>query len=240
MKNRDGYDVEVSPIKSVDLYEEGGCAITRDSPGWGTFGLSASELNGFVPQVGDIVVVYTEGFSKIRGVAIDGRVFRYTTPAQAKADHEQWLKNYRLEKLERYIEHGEKLKERVTKLHPVLQARMARFAAESGVEFWIDSAPYEMACLEGAQALLNKVNSLTTRQYPEGEGDDSVRPLFDEEKIQWINDWWDINSDKHDPPYDYKKQMEIVPDFGDGHSGNTAGAAKSIAVMILSGRGSEL
>lgn len=225
MKNRDGYNVEVSPIKSVDLYDEGGCAITREEPGWGTFGLSAAELNGFIPQVGDVVVVYTEGFSSIRGVIIDGHVFRYHTPAQAKAEHEQWKKNYRLEKLERYVEHGDALKERVKSLHPVLQARMARFGAESGIEFWVDSAPYEMACLEGTQALLNKVESLDL------EGDAAVA---------WVNDWWDINSDKHDPPYDYEKQMEIVPDFGDGHSGNTAGAAKAMAVMILSGRGSEL
>lgn len=238
MKNRDGYEVEVAPITDVDFYEDGGCAITRGEPGWGTFGISAVELNGFKPQVGDIVVVYTQGFSSIRGISIDGRVFRYTTPAQAQAEHEQWQKNWRLEKLERYIEHGEALKERVKSLHPVLQARMARFAAESGVEFWIDSAPYEMAVLEGAQALLNKTANLFGANWAAENGTDEDRAEVATKSIKWIEDWWAINTEEGG--YDYKKQMEMVPDFGDGHSGNTAAAAYSIAKIILKGEGDKL
>lgn len=231
MKNRDGYDVEVSPIKSVDLYEEGGCAITRDEPGWGTFGLTAAELNGFVPQVGDIVIVYTQGFSSIRGVVIDGHTFRYQTPAAAKEEHEQWKKNWRLEKLERYVKHGEELKARAAALPLPLRERMERFVsqAENEVDFWVDDAPYEMAALSGSAALLRKVQELefiSDVDYP-SEGSDT------EGAVKWIEDWWDINSEKHG--YDYKRQMEIVPDFGDGHSGNTAGAAKGLAVLILKG-----
>ena len=228
-KNRDGYNVEVSTIEKVESYEGGGCSITRAEPGWGTFGLSADELDGFEPQVDDVVVVYTRGFSTIRGVVIDGRVLRYITPAQAEAQHEQWSKNLRLEKLERYIEHGDALKERVKKLHPVLQARMARFDAERGQDFWIEDAEYEMAALEGAQALLNKVEELglinnALGKFKEGEH---------EAAVQWIDDWWSLNSKEGN--YDYKRQMELVPEFGDGHSGFTAGSAKQFAVALLEG-----
>lgn len=224
MKNRDGYEVIVCTIEKVDVYEDGSVAIHQNEPGWGTFHLGASELNGFVPQADDVVVVYTQGFSMIRGVAIDGRVFRYITPEQAAADHEQWKKNLRLEKLERYLAEGDELKARVKKLHPALQARMERFAAEGGVEFWIDSADYEMYALEGATAIVNKANDL----YPDDK----------DARLKWAKDWWDMNT--KEGGYDYKGQMEILPEFGDGHSGNTAGAAYAMARMILEGKGGEL
>lgn len=214
MKNSHGYEVEVVPIEKVN-YTDQGCEITLGEPGWGSLFISTKELNGLEPQVNDAIVTYMWG-TDVRGLVLDGHVIRYTTPEEAAETHEQWLKNWRLEKLERYVKEGDALKERVKKLHPSLQARMARFEAEDGVEFWIDSAPYEMHALEGAQALLNKVESLDLA------GDDA---------IEWVNAWWNKP---------WSEQIEKVPDFGEGHSGNTAGAAKGIAVMILSGRGSEL
>ena len=230
---RDGYVVEVAPIEKVEMYEDGGCAITRGEPGWGTFGLSAEELNGFEPKVGDTVIMYSYGLSSVRGVIIEDKVLRFTSGAQAAKDHAQWRKNWRLEKLERYIEHGEALKSRADALPEALRLRMARFTAKEGVEFWIEDAPYEMAIMEGAAALLRKVQELgyiADVDDPTHEGNDT------EGAVEWIEDWWDINSAKHDPPYDYKKQMALVPDFGDGHSGNTAGAAYAFAKAVLNGK----
>lgn len=229
MKNRDGYEVEVAPIEKVEFTDDGTCHITRGEPGWGTFSISADELDGFRPQVGDAVVVYSQGFSKIRGIAIDGRVFRYRTPTQAEADHEQWKKNYRLEQLERYIADGDALKARADALPLPLRLRMARFAAEGGVEFWIEDAGYEMYALEGCAALLRKVAKLGYINSVDApaDGPDAAGA------VQWINGWWEINSAKYN--YDYKRQMEMVPDFGDGHSGNTAGAAYSFAIHLLEG-----
>lgn len=232
MKNRDGYDVEVSLIEKVDLYEEGGCAITRAEPGWGTFALGKDELNGFVPQVDDVVIVYTKGFSMIRGVVIDGRVIRYQTPEQAAAEFEQWKKNWRLEKLERYVANIDTLKARVEALPTPLRHRMERFAVEGGVEFWIDSAEYEMAVLEGAAALLRKVRDLSLVNYINILENNSEQETA--AAVKWIKDWWAINTKEHN--YDYQRQMEMVPDFGDGHSGNTAGAAYAFAIAVLEGR----
>lgn len=227
-KNRDGYTVEVSTIKKVE-HLDGGCWITRDEPGWGTFGVSNSELRGFVPEEGDVIIVYTQGFSSVRGVVIDGNVIRYITPEQAEEDHEQWKKNLRLERLERYISHGDKLKEEVKTLHPLLQARMNRFSKEGGTEFWIDSAEYEMAVLKGTQALLDKVESLGLIENARGY----FVPGIHTAAIEWIKDWWRLNTDKNN--YNYKRQMELVPDFGDGHSGNIAGAAYAFAIHLLEG-----
>lgn len=230
MKNRHGYTVEVAPITEVEWYNEGGCAITRGEPGWGTFHLDSDEVSQYKPQVGDISVVYTQGFSMIRGVVIDGHVLRYTTPAQAEAEHEQWKKNLRLRRLEEYVANGDNLKARANSLHPTLASRMKRFDRDNGVEFWIQDAPYEMAVMEGAQALLDKVEELGLIANSHSEFDGS-----NEEAIRWIKDWWKINSADHNPPYDYKKQMELVPHFGEGHSGHTASAAYQFAVAILDG-----
>jgi len=214
--NREGHTVQLLEITKVDPYGEV-VAITS-SEGF-TFTVDNEELDGFVPQVGDTMVLTTRNFSNILGIIIEGRVIRKTSEAQFQRDHEQWSKNLRLKRLEGYLKYGPALKERAKNLHPALAARMEQFSKEKGEEFWIEDAGYEMACLEGADALLRKTETMES-----------------ESAIKWINDWWDINSDKHDPPYDYKKQMEMVPDFGDGHSGFTASAAKGLAIAVLEGR----
>lgn len=218
--SRHGHNVEAATITKIDESDDG-YAIDRE-PGWGTFWLSKDECNGFVPQVGDAIVVFTRNFSLVVGVIIENHVIRYKTAKQYEQDHKKMVEGFRLRKLEAYVEHGDELKARVEKLPAPLRERMHRFADEDGVEFWVDSAPYEMAVMEGAAALLKKVHELSLD-----------RP---EDAISWINDWWDINSDKHNPPYDYKKQMEIVPDFGEGHSGFTASAAKGMAIAVLEGK----
>lgn len=230
--NRDGYTVEISPVERVEI-DGDYCAISLAEPGWGTFTLTMDELDGFLPQVGDVVVTYMRGTS-IRGVAIDGRVFRYTTPAQAEAEREQWKKNLRLERLEEYVKHGDELKARAAALPLPLRQRMERFAEADGAEFWIENAGYEMCVLEGAAALLRKVcelgyihSSHANFGVAEGEDDDIAGA------IKWIEDWWNLNSKEGN--YDYKRQMELVPDFGDGHSGFTASSAKHMAVAILRG-----
>lgn len=218
VKNRHDQDVELDTISNVVIRDDG-VEINRTN-GWGTLFISNEELDGFVPQVCDAIVTMTTNFSFVRGIIIENRVIRYTTAKQAEKEAKQFTDNIRLRKLEAYIKHGDALRQRVQKLHPRLRARMERFAAEGGVEFWIDSAPYEMAVLEGANALLNKVETLGAR-------DNQV-------KINWINAWWNMNT--QEGGYDYKGQMEAVPDFGDGHSGFTASAAKSLAVAILEGQ----
>ena len=217
-KNRDGYTVDYTTVESVEVYESGGCSIKK-SDGWSFF-LDSEEIRDYTPQVGDSIVMYMQGFNTIAGVTINNHSLRYRTPKQLEREHKAMLDGFRLEKLERYVKYGDDLKARVKNLHPDLQARMNRFAEESGVEFWIDSAPYEMACLEGAQALLN-----ATKDY----GDDA---------LALVEYWAGYNTQSGG--YQYDKQMELVPDFGEGHSGNTYGVAVSMAKMILRGEGDKL
>jgi hypothetical protein len=86
-----------------------------------------------------------------------------------------------------------------------------------------------MICLEGAAALLRKVGEVFE--------DEHIDNWTDEAKaagIEWIKNWWNMNT--KEGGYDYKGQMEIVPDFGEGHSGFTASAAKSMAIAVLEGK----
>lgn len=233
MKNRHGYNVELHTIDKVEVYDDGGAAITYNTGT--TFGVSNDELDGFVPEVGDALVMFTKNFSMVMGIIIENHVLRYKTPAQAAKDHEAMLNKFRLDKLEAYVKHGDELKARAKKLPKALAERMERFSNEGGTEFWIESAGYEMACLEGAAALIRKVHELgfihsdhTNFGVAEGANDDI------EGAIKWINDWWNMN--EKEGGYDYKGQMALVPDFGEGHSGFTASAAKSIAIAILEGQ----
>lgn len=223
--SRHGHSVELSTISKIKELSDG-YEIDR-SEGWGTLWLSKDECNGFVPQDGDAVVIFTRNFSQVVGVIIENHVIRYKTTDQFNADRKAMLDGFRLDKLERYVKFGDTLKARVDKLHPALKARMERFAAvaETPEDFWIEDAPYEMICLQGATALLNKVEELG--YLPNLEAPISPNNTLTLRAIEWINDWWE---------QDYNRQMELVPDFGEGHSGFTASAAKGLAIMVLEGK----
>lgn len=230
IKGRNGWSVELSTIENIvdgtDFW-----SITMAN-GWSMF-VDKDECDGFVPQVGDWILT-EQAVNPVVTVIIEGRVIRHKTPKQVEADHQTFLNKNRLRKLEAFVSEGDKLRERIKALPLPLRKRMARFEAESGDEFLIDSAPYEMYALEGAAALLRKVMDLGYITDVDNPADDGGADL--DGAVQWINDWWDINSKNHEPPYDYEKQMELVPDFGDGHSGNTAAAAKWLAVAVLEGK----
>ena len=205
-------------VEKFEVNDDGGFELTYDG-GW-TLWVPAAEANGFVPEVGDPVVIGQVG-NYVAYIEVGLAILRDKSVEDIQREHNDWLAKIRADKLKRYAEHGDALKARAAALHPALAARMARFDAENGVEFWIEDAPYEMAVMEGADALLRKVAELD---------------LTGSLAVQWIEDWWNINSELHDPPYDYAKQMAMVPDFGDGHSGYTASAAKVFAVAVLQGK----
>lgn len=216
MKNSDGYNVEYTHIKDVE-YTEDWYYITGQS-GW-TFGLSKEECADVVPKTGDSLTVYTKNFSEVVGAEIEGRQVRYKTPAQVDRERIDWLIDYNQKKLDRLRENWDSWQERVERLHPTIKKRIRRFETQgesnnSKFEFWLEDGGYELMALEGANALLNAVDR-------NGGG------------IEWLDWWWSLNTKEYG--YNYKKQEELVPEFGDGHSGNTAGAAYSLARAILTG-----
>lgn len=216
VRNRDGWSVEVKVIDKIEKDNDGVTVTWNDGF---SFFISKSKLRGVDLQTNDVVICY-QNHLEIKGLVVDGVTLYYKTKEQSDDEHKQFRDNLRLKRLEEYVKNGQELKARAGRLHPKLAERMQRFSEESGEEFWIESAVYEMYALEGADALIRKVEELYPFNLPE-------------ERIAWLDYWWSLNTKKHN--YNYTKQKQLVPDFGDGHSGNTAGAAYTLARRVVSG-----
>lgn len=218
MKTEYGY------VEKVNVESDGGFSVQK-SDGWSLF-VSAEEAaaTGYVPKVGDDIDVTMYGFNDIAGIKIAGYTFRENSVADMERKRTEWLVAYEAKKELAYQENVEKWREAVKALHPTFQKRIARFEAEKGMkEFWKESGSYELYTLQGAQALINKATS----EFP-----DNV-----EMQVAWVDWWWSLNTKEHN--YNYKMQMAECPEFGDGHSGNTAGAATAYAKAVLNGSYSE-
>lgn len=220
IKNADGWDVEDTVITKIG--EEGDWYYLTAETGY-TFGVSKEECGSLIPEQGDLLTVYTQGFSNVVGIVIDGVQVRYKTPSQVERERIDWLINYNQEKLDRLRTNWDAWQEKVENLHPTLRKRIRRFESQGGnnskFDFWLEDGGYELAALEGANALLQAA--------------EFYHPADKDRQHKFLVDWWSLNTKAHD--YNYKYQMELVPAFGDGHSGNTAGAAYSLAVGILVG-----
>lgn len=193
-------------ITEVNIHEDGGATIAYG--GW-NINVRAEELIGFTPQVGQSIEVGPSVGFPIQYINIDGCVIRDISDEEQAQIREEMIAGFRRKKEEDFAEHGDEWKATVKTLLPVLRKRMERFEREEGDEFWIDMGAYELYAIKAADVLARKAMELHPEDYSA--------------QIEWIN-WWDsLNSKTHD--YDYKYQMEVLPEFGDGHSGNTYGAA---------------
>lgn len=218
MKTEHGY------VERVDLYDEGGFSIKKND-GW-SFWVTAEEAAkvDYVPKMGDSVAITMYGFNDIAGIKIGGHTFRNNSVKDMEWKRIQWKADYNIKRHQRVLDNYDKWQAEVETLHPVLQKRIRRFENKTEpYDFWAEDGGYELAILSGATALIRWAT-----------GPDRPEDMTPDEALVW---WWSLNSKEHD--YDYKRQMEIVPDFGDGHSGNTAGAAYSLARGIITGSYSE-
>ena len=209
---------EFGTITAVEPQDYGGYAITYNN-GWTLF-VSSKELNGLVPKVHDTIVVGPSIGYPIQYISIDGHVIRDISDEEQAKIRQDMLDGFHRRKLEEFVKHGDEWKETARGLHPLLSRRIKRFEDEQGDTFWIEDGGYELYALQAADALARHAMSV----YP---GDS-------EKQVEWI-DWWNsINSKEHN--YDYKRQMEILPEFGDGHSGNTHGAGVAYAKRVVLGK----
>jgi hypothetical protein len=210
----------IGTISAVDLHDEGGAAITYD--GWTLF-ITEDELIKYIevrqssPQIGQTMETGPGIGYPIQYIRINNILVRNVSDEEQAAKHKAFCDKIRRDKEEDFAAHGDEWKARVQTLLPVLRARMERFEREEGDEFWIDSGAYELYAIGAADVLARKAIELHPEDYSA--------------QIEWI-DWWDsINSKTYD--YDYKRQMEILPEFGDGHSGNTHSAAVYFAKRAI-------
>ena len=207
--------MEHGTIEKVELHGNG-AEITYN--GWTLF-VSDDELTGFTPLVGHSIEVGPSVGRPVQYICIDGTVVRDISDAEQQVLHDIMVQGFRQKKLEDFEAHGDEWKAKVKTLLPVLRARMERFEAEEGDEFWIDMGSYELYAIGAADVLARKAME--------------ERPTGREAQLEWITWWDDFNTEANN--YDYKRQMEILPEFGDGHSGNTHGAAVYYARRAIQG-----
>jgi len=200
-------------IERVEPYGDGkGWSVTlSDHTGCGV------REAGVEPKVGDTLTIYgTFGYS-FHGQALNGKLLWYLTPEEEEAERQQWLADHDRKKREEFEANREQLDRDYDSLPPLFKMRIDRFR-KANPDFRWESESYEMFVCTQAVVLAEWAREGTHTP---------------EEAVAKIEAWNKINSADHDPPYDYRAQVDAVPGWADGHSGNTHGCAVMLAKEYL-------
>lgn len=133
----------------IDRVEEHPDGYTLHHGGWciGCPRVSGVDL---VPKPGMTLRCYGSGIGyPVRGIVIDGVVFRYKTAAQEKTDFKAAQKKRDREKQEKYAQDRPKLEARVAALPEAIRARFDKFAS-ANPDFWPEYGEYELFTCEEA------------------------------------------------------------------------------------------
>lgn len=137
-------------IEQVEPARDGSWAVMFDSclTLWVT-----SEHCKVAPQVGETLRSYGRGFGyEVRGIAINGRVYRYRTEAEAAQDHKDAVAEQKRKKAEEYEAKRADFDARVAALPESLRLRIERFRALGENEWRYEFEPYELFTCEQAAA----------------------------------------------------------------------------------------
>lgn len=174
--------------------------------GYSGFILSKEYLgNELPPAVGDDIVVYIVQGSLIRGVDLRGEPLYFKTNAELELDREKALRDSTERKRLQWAEDREDLLARVAALPPEYQRRIEWFRVH--LEGWdIEFLAYELFACEQAIVLAGAAKA---------SGDDPR---------EWLEALRDMK---------YSKQIELVPEISDQHSGNTFGVSLTLALLSV-------
>lgn len=209
MVNTEGWPEDRYIVKEAKHHDDGWWTITSVD-GWG-FGINADEAEkaGYDPKPGDEIILYGGIGKTIKGIVINGHVFRYKTRAQDEAERQEWLENYQREKEERYEANIEDWTERKDALPEPYLSRMNRFISRDGAkEFWTEDGGYELFILEQSAMMVEWAKYW----------DDTTQAA---DALDWFKD------------QPWEKQKQAMPNLSDDHSGNTFGGAVALARAVL-------
>jgi len=147
-------------IDTDQQYEETKVAEVRTEPkgfdvkrddGWNLF--VPSDLCQVEPKPGETMRCYGRGIGyTVRGIAINGRVYRYRTPAEAEQDHRDMVAKHDRERRNNYEAKRAELDMQVAALPEPFRLRIERFRDLGGNEWRYQHEPYELFCCEQAIA----------------------------------------------------------------------------------------
>lgn len=137
----------IAELKKVD----GGFCITR-SDGWSLYFDVAAD--GYEPQVGSEIWLYTTGPSYVMGIIVDGHVFKYETIAQRNARFAAERERRRAEERARFPEHDAK----IANLPEIFQKRIKNF--QRAPFFREDLEKYEIFVCEQAVLFAERLKTV--------------------------------------------------------------------------------
>lgn len=134
-------------VEEVRAYPEGGWDVKWD--GWNL--LVPSELCQQAPTVGETIRCYGRGIgATVRGIAIDGRVYRYRTDAQEKQLHKDQVAEHDRKRAAAYESKRADFDAQVAALPEPFRLRIERFRDLGGNEWRYQFEPYELFSCEQA------------------------------------------------------------------------------------------
>lgn len=187
-------------IKSADPMGDGRYGI-RTTDG---MGFSTRDCGDLVPKEGDIIRVYGGYGYPIHGLALNGQLLFWLTPAEQRKEHREFCANLRREREERFECQKEQLDRDFDSLPELLKRRISGFRLKDP-NFRVEGESYEMFCCTQAALMAE-----WAKQF-----DDPVAELRDWTKRPW------------------EEQLATMPGFSEGHSNNTFGASVSLAIALL-------
>jgi len=188
--------------------------ILRDTDGWSI--LCPNEECTTTPKAGERVLFYGKGVGfEVRGIVVNGRVYRYQTAAEADAADSAWRAD-RLKRLEKELEATRAERDaRVAALPKVFRERVERFQ-RARPDWRRDHEPYELFCCEEAVKIANYARGLTFMNLN----------VHVDARTQ---EKWTLDRFYKDT----ELQKAVLGKTLEDHSGNTFGAACNLAQIFL-------
>lgn len=140
-------------IKEIHEHDDSWSISTKEDTGF-----MIKKKWGLEPEVGDIVTLYTQGLSFIRGIDLNGQQVFYKTDAQLEAHHQKEKYRIEKEKEEKFVENKEKMDAQYDALPEVFRKRIARFRFNNP-KFRQDYEEYELFCCEQAVIIANALKT---------------------------------------------------------------------------------
>lgn len=114
------------------------------------------------PQVGETIRTYGRGLGyTVRGIVVNGRVYRYQTEAEEQAARRQMCREQKAKRERELAEALPETARRIAALPAPFRERIEKFQADGGHEFRRDYEGYELFCCEEAVKIATALKDRT-------------------------------------------------------------------------------
>jgi hypothetical protein len=236
---------ETSAVEKVEKGEDGWTITTEDSMGCY---IQRKDIDSAIryevePKVGDKLTTYTYGGMRIAGFALNGERLFLKTERELNLEWALYRAQHARAQEARFERERNQLDTDYANLPQIFRDRIDRFRSNNP-DFRKEYEGYEMFVCKQAVAIAERARaageagenqeevdefwaSEEKRQLATYPRDEPWSLIEGPPEMRWVYWWWAQNSKAYD--YDYERMEKLMPEWSDGHSGNTAGAAFTLA-----------